>query len=159
MSRFIASISVVAIAATVLVACASVTPSAQFGVATQVTDEPPCVVFRQPVAVGTPITLEVVAPHRTIRAQILQATTECAGNETVEGLAYFVKVRRGVGDLGIVTATAGVHPHNLLFHNCASNEGVHLTVWQHGRRIWHEYYYVPYATEPTCTDEESRTDG
>ena len=44
------------------------------------------------------------------------------------------------------------------FRRCASNEGTHLTVWTGkplvGRRIWHAYYYVPYATESTCNKKD-----
>jgi hypothetical protein len=41
------------------------------------------------------------------------------------------------------------------FRLCTSNEGLHLTVWigepLNGERLWHEYYYLGYDVEPTCT--------
>lgn len=154
-----ARISLAAIAAVVVGACAPDASAAQFGVATQFTDEPPCVVFPRPVPAGTPITLEGVAPRRTVRARVLRGTTACAGNYSVEGPAYVVEVPRGVSGLGVVTATTGLRSRDLVFRSCGSNEGVHLTVWQHARRLWHEYYHVPYDTEPTCTDEETRPAG
>jgi hypothetical protein len=40
------------------------------------------------------------------------------------------------------------------FHVCASYEGVHLNVWSgapnRGVVRWTRYFYVPYATDPTC---------
>lgn len=46
---------------------------------------------------------------------------------------------------------------------CTSSEGVHLTMWQ-GRpgastRLWHQYDFLGYDVEPTCTDPESAPDG
>ncbi|HKO21488.1 MAG TPA: hypothetical protein VJX91_02465 [Candidatus Eisenbacteria bacterium] len=43
---------------------------------------------------------------------------------------------------------------NERFSECASYEGVHLSVWTgepyQGLERWEMYYYVPYDTEPTC---------
>lgn len=154
-----ARIPLAAIAAVLVGACAPDASAAQFGVATQFTDEPPCVVFPRPVPAGTPITLEAVAPRRTVRARVLRGTTACAGNYSVEGSAHVVEVPQGVSDLGVVTATTGRRSRDLVFRSCTSHEGIHLTVWRHARRIWHQYYHVPYGTEPTCTDEETRPTG
>ena len=44
----------------------------------------------------------------------------------------------------------------LSFRQCASGEGVHLTAWRGNRRTWHEYWYVGFDLESTCTDEEAR---
>jgi hypothetical protein len=44
------------------------------------------------------------------------------------------------------------------FRLCTSNEGLHLTVWigepLNGERLWHEYYYLGYDVEPTCTKRD-----
>lgn len=44
------------------------------------------------------------------------------------------------------------------FRACTSMEGVHLTVWSGkpltGKRIWHNYYYLGYDTEPTCKKKD-----
>lgn len=44
------------------------------------------------------------------------------------------------------------------FRQCASAEGLHLTVWEgeplKGRRLWHDYYYLGYDVEPGCTQNE-----
>ena len=42
----------------------------------------------------------------------------------------------------------------ILIRSCSSTEGIHLTAWRECRRIWHEYYYLPYEVIPDCTDEE-----
>lgn len=44
------------------------------------------------------------------------------------------------------------------FRLCASNEGLHLTIWTgkplKGKRIWHSYYYLHYDTEPDCKKKD-----
>ena len=55
--------------------------------------------------------------------------------------------RRIEGDLG----------HNgksQTFRSCTSADGVHLTIWQGSRRLWHAYYYIGQDLEPTCTDKD-----
>ena len=43
-----------------------------------------------------------------------------------------------------------------ILRQCASSEGLHLTVWKGAERVWHDYYALGYDVEPTCTDEETR---
>jgi len=42
---------------------------------------------------------------------------------------------------------------------CTSTEGVHLTVWSgeviENKRLWHDYYYLGYDLDPTCTERET----
>jgi hypothetical protein len=44
------------------------------------------------------------------------------------------------------------------FRVCTSKEGLHLTVWDHepikGKRLWHEYYYLGYDVETSCTERD-----
>jgi hypothetical protein len=44
------------------------------------------------------------------------------------------------------------------FRLCASNEGLHLTIWSGkpltGTRIWHYYYYLNYDTEADCEEKD-----
>ena len=46
------------------------------------------------------------------------------------------------------------------FRQCASGEGLHLTVWSgaplKGRRRWHRYVYLGYDTEPDCQPADYR---
>ena len=43
---------------------------------------------------------------------------------------------------------------------CPSREGLHLTAWDgeplKSRRLWHQYYYLGYDVEPSCTEEDVR---
>jgi len=44
------------------------------------------------------------------------------------------------------------------FRECASQEGLHLTVWGgeplKSKRLWHEYYYLGYDVEPNCSEKD-----
>ena len=44
------------------------------------------------------------------------------------------------------------------FRSCTSGEGIHLTVWSgeplKGTRRWHQYFYLGYDTEPSCTERD-----
>ena len=44
--------------------------------------------------------------------------------------------------------------------SCASTEGLHLTLWSgvplKSQRLWHQYYYAGYDTQPTCTPADTR---
>jgi hypothetical protein len=44
------------------------------------------------------------------------------------------------------------------FRACASNEGLHLTVWVSeplkSKRLWHAYYYLGYDVDPNCTEKD-----
>lgn len=44
------------------------------------------------------------------------------------------------------------------FRECTSPEGVHLTVWAgeplKTRRLWHQYFYLGYDIEPSCTGRD-----
>ncbi len=44
------------------------------------------------------------------------------------------------------------------FRLCASNEGLHFTIWTgkplRGKRIWHYYYYLHYDTDADCKKKD-----
>lgn len=44
------------------------------------------------------------------------------------------------------------------FRSCTSMEGIHFTIWRGeaspGKRLWHDYYYLGYDTEPTCKEAD-----
>lgn len=42
----------------------------------------------------------------------------------------------------------------LTFKRCASNEGLHFFAYRDAVEVWHEYYHLPYGTEPTCLDSD-----
>jgi hypothetical protein len=62
-----------------------------------------------------------------------------------------------------VTADINQDGEPEFFRFCASSDGLHLTVWSgkplHGKRRWHQYYYLGYDVEPNCTPAETRTSG
>ena len=45
-------------------------------------------------------------------------------------------------------------PDTFIARGCTSMEGFHVFVRSAGRLLYHEYYYVPWSTEPDCTDED-----
>lgn len=76
-------------------------------------------------------------------------------------------------DLGIAVVDPAARPHVVrgqtgldldndgkdeYFRVCTSTEGLHLTIWKDrpltGTRIWHNYYYLKYETEPTCDERD-----
>ncbi len=61
------------------------------------------------------------------------------------------------GDL--ITADLDGDGQGEFFRSCTSTEGVHFTVWSgkplDGKVRWHEYYYLGYDVEPTCTPKET----
>jgi hypothetical protein len=44
---------------------------------------------------------------------------------------------------------------SLTLRRCASTEGLHFSAWTAGRRVWHEYFYLGYDVDPTCSEAES----
>ncbi len=71
----------------------------------------------------------------------------------------------GVINSPIIDVTSGIANVDLngdgkkeYFRECASNEGIHLTVWTGkplvGKRIWHYYWYAGYDTEPSCKKKD-----
>jgi len=86
---------------------------------------------------------------------------------------YLLKMRNadnvwvgiGIVDPGKIAIISGTASSDLngdgrkeYFRSCTSTEGVHLTIWTGkpltGNRIWHQYYYLGYDTEPTCRKKD-----
>jgi hypothetical protein len=147
-----------ALSVALIAGCAAPPPALRFGVATQVADEVPCVNFAgPPLADGTPITIEAFEPPQTIAARISARRGRCAPDGDVPGTAYSVDIPRGIEDIGLAVATLDApRGDELVFRSCSSNEGVHLTAWRRGARIWHQYFHLPYDIESTCTPEQTR---
>ena len=63
---------------------------------------------------------------------------------------------RKKGDLLLADLEADGHEESFRF--CTSSEGIHFTVWTgpplEGKIRWHQYYYLGYDVEPTCTPKE-----
>jgi hypothetical protein len=144
-------------AASLVFGCAAMAPSPRFGVATQVARQAPCVTFSGPdLAPGTRITIEAFDPPQSIAAQIRGIRARCDPDGGVAGTAYAVDVPRSIEDIGLAVVTLSDRPRSdLSFRSCASREGVHLTAWRAGARVWHQYFYLAYDVDPTCTAEEA----
>lgn len=145
-----------ALAAALLTGCA--TAPSRFGVATQVADEMPCVNFAgAPLAPGTAITIEAFEPRQSIAARIGATRRSCVPDGGIVGTAYAVDIPRGVEDIGLAVATVDAPgAPDLVFRSCSAREGVHLSAWRRGARVWHAYFYLPYDIEPTCTPEQTQ---
>jgi hypothetical protein len=94
-------------------------------------------------------------------------------NASLDAPAYTVRLRRPLSEapepgIALIDPTARVEyldgefvartvgaTSPLRFRQCASREGLHLTAWRGNRRTWHEYWYLGYDVEPTCSDKES----
>lgn len=149
--------------------------SPKLGAALLKADTTACVSFDGEARhVGDQVFLFLFSPARVvdgiIRARSSKACEQSAG---VQGQAYEIDLRHPITDteeIGIglydpsaiveysngefVVRTAGARAP-LRFGRCASMEGLHLTAWRDNRCTWHEYWYVPYALDPDCTDEEA----
>jgi hypothetical protein len=80
-----------------------------------------------------------------------------ADSTDIMGLGFGVKVPAAAfhrSDRGWVEADLDGDGTPERFHVCASYEGLHFNVWSgppnQGVLRWTRYFYVPYATEPTC---------
>lgn len=71
--------------------------------------------------------------------------------------AYDLQLERPLPD-GAHVPTVGLivdRLDGLEVKRCAADEGEHFTVWDGGRRVWHEYYDWGAFTDPTCRPEET----
>ena len=149
--------------------------SPRLAVAEVKADTTACVTFHgDPLHVGDRVLIFLFSPPRVVDGAIRRASPEaCNPKALLQGQAYRVALRYAITDsdeLGIavldptarteyldgefVVFTEGARSP-LQFRQCASNEGLHLTAWRGNRRTWHEYYYLGYDLEPTCSDAEA----
>ena len=150
--------------------------SPRLGVAVVKADTTACVTFPgAPVRAGERVLIFLFSPPRVVDGAIRQANPDaCSPNAVLEGQAYRVALRHSIvesEEVGIavldptarteyvegefVVFTRGA-TSPLQFRQCASQEGLHLTAWRGNRRTWHEYYYLGFDLESTCSDEETR---
>ncbi|HWJ96469.1 MAG TPA: hypothetical protein VNT33_17195, partial [Telluria sp.] len=64
-------------------------------------------------------------------------------------------VPAGTADIAVAPAvlTRTADPA-VSFDLCASVEGIHLIARRGQRRVWHEYFYLGYDLEQSCTDAQ-----
>ena len=149
----------------------------RFGPAFVHADSTACVTMAgNRLTAGQRLLVAIPDPPRVIEARIVgpqpEACLESRGDVADTALTYVARLRPhgpcepavGIavlapGATGAVArdlATVRVPgvPEAYTFRVCASNEGIHLTAWRGTRRVWHQYHYVGYNLEPTCTDDE-----
>lgn len=66
-----------------------------------------------------------------------------------------LKIVNGTAQLKVADSSAPLY-----FRDCSGNESYHMTVWEGkpltGKRLWHGYISLSYATVPTCKPAEYR---
>jgi hypothetical protein len=130
------------------------------------------------LTVGQPVAVVVLSePRRLIKGFITsKSASPCAdfSNTGLASLSYalgFPDAKLEPGELGILIGNAvsslhinertGVVAMNGIrykFDECTSHEAVHLTVrsstGSRSQLVWHDYVYLGYDVEPTCTQKE-----
>ncbi len=112
-------------------------------------------------------------PQSVAEATIVKKDTNCGA----EPGDFNYEIRTGASWKGVAIAVYGFSGpfnergnriaadlnqdrHEESFRSCTSAEGVHLTVWTgsppKGTLRWHQYVYLGYDVEPTCTDAETK---
>ena len=109
-------------------------------------------------------TIHVVHPGVPMRTQTARVRrVGCPpANKVMTGAWYElnIRAREPMVAIGLARANSATDPDGdgkrELFQRCASNEGLHLTVWTGRTRRWHAYFYLGYDVEPNCLEEETR---
>ena len=137
-----------------------------------------CLILANPtVGVGQSVNLVMLSKQqRVVKARVKEKLDRsCARTDTTDESFYSVQLEREAdidsSDTGVplmavistkpLTVTRGRARGDLdkdsrpeFFRYCASNEGLHFTVWTGqplvGRRRWHFYYYLGYDIVPSC---------
>ena len=126
---------------------------------------------------GTFLTVVVPdAPQRAFPARVGRPVAGCRAlkRSTADGPLYLLEevaesdVTVAVVVVGSISTTSArgrveLKPEGadqtLTVSSCTSTEGLHLAVWLgrpvKGERLWHQYWYLGYDLEPTCTNEEA----
>jgi hypothetical protein len=156
--------------------------ASNLGVAVQKPDAICLYIHNPALDAGALLTLVLPAPPQSIvKAEIVgPASANCINNEKSDPKLTFYEVRLISGKLQPSVPVIAVSAFLGQFQNggkyvradfedgrpasfrfCTSSEGVHLTVWSgkplHGLPKWHQYYYLGYDIEPTCTPQETKT--
>jgi hypothetical protein len=142
------------------------------GVAWLRPDSSACVTLAGPrLRTGERLWFFLFDPPRVVDGTIEGGTSRCDSTAAQEGESYRVRLSFAFdgresavamfapggrvefmdGKFVIRTPGAGTP---LTFRRCASNEGLHLTVWRGTQRLWHAYVYLGFDLEPDCSEEE-----
>ena len=113
-----------------------------------------CATFAKDVADGTSFKIAVFDPDGTIEGSVVRlAEKPCDERASLTGNSYVVVTGPKESAIDIGIAMLGPR-EQISAKMCASTEGLHLTAWADGRRVWHTYFYLGYDVDPDCTDEE-----
>jgi len=117
-------------------------------------------------------------PQEEIAGKIAAADASCSSEGATETDIHYYRVRtEGAATLSTMPAiaisgfsSAFRRQGELLaadidhdgreefFRSCTSSEGIHFTVWSgkplDGQARWHQYFYLGYDVDPTCTPKE-----
>jgi hypothetical protein len=148
----------------------------RFGITIKTSDLRACATFDgRELNPGQSILFAVFDPPGWLQGKIAEKrSARCDTWDDLGGVAYEVQLfqkkellsRLGVAYVGkaeklaikndrpVLFTSSKAQP--IIFHRCASNEGLHFSTWSGLHRIWHEYYPLGYDTDPTCTDAEGR---
>ena len=125
---------------------------------------------------GQQIRVVFVDKPQSVSTAFIQkkTTTNCSSDisDFTHPSYYWVRIEKhdvfaGIGVVGNqrIKVAKGVATTDLngdgkkdYFRTCASNEGLHLTIWDGkpliGKRIWHYYYYLTYDTQFDCKKKD-----
>jgi hypothetical protein len=133
-----------------------------------------CVSFTgRPIGRESALTVVVLdVAQEVFSARVDRALAECKAASHVQGSSYYAVTWTGAkpspGFIGIaflgkvhtrrvaseIVVDLGGRSSRARVRNCTSQEGLHLTVWRAeplaSERLWHEYWYLGYDTEPSC---------
>lgn len=87
------------------------------------------------------------------------ATYRLDAGKLEPGRIYFAIIgRRNQFKISRGNVRGIVNSNELSFRSCTSMEGIHFSIWRGeplmGKRLWHEYHYLGYDTEPTCKEAD-----
>jgi hypothetical protein len=142
-----------------------------------------CLMIKVPaIAVKSPLQVVVPGSADVHQAFVIASVEECVGSADQDGGLHGYTIQfegsppkpppfDGIALLGApaslrARAASGSTIADLdgdgreeFIRLCLSSEGVHYTIWSDapitGRRRWHQYHYLGYDVEPSCTQAET----
>ncbi|MDB5764558.1 MAG: hypothetical protein JWQ21_3553 [Herminiimonas sp.] len=129
------------------------------------------------VTVGMPVNIVVLSKPQRILNGIVESksSAECTRffQSSKSAAFYDITITRGKfepHELGVAVlstvaltqtkaadVTAELDQESYRFHECSSNEGIHVAVRSRSGKVqtvWHDYIYLGYDVEPTCRKKD-----
>jgi hypothetical protein len=118
----------------------------------------------QPQSVMTAVIEEPIASCKDLEAAMIDGPyyrlrgLSPAPEERSVWIAVPGRVVNAKTAAGQVSLRLSQQHNDVRIRSCTSSEGLHLTAWDgeplESRRLWHQYYYLGYDVEPSCTEED-----